>query len=118
MLQLMTLGWVPESDEQKATYLIGVEDWQSLFELGEPAVEPLIKALCTDSETSVCSSAAEALGEIGDARAVKPLIGVPRHPLAISEPAKEALVKLAHKDLERENREIAEEMVKEDWYWE
>ncbi len=41
--------------------------------IGEPAVLPLINAL-KDESSSVRSGAAEALGEIGDARAVQPLI--------------------------------------------
>jgi HEAT repeat protein len=40
---------------------------------GEPAVEPLIKALEDDDE-EVRETAARALGQVGDSRAVKPLI--------------------------------------------
>ena len=47
--------------------------YEALGEIGESAVEPLIKAL-GDGNTS----AVRALGEIGDARAVEPLIGVLR----------------------------------------
>ena len=108
MLQLMTLGWVPESDEQKATYLIGVEDWQSLFELGEPAVEPLIKELLDEVSFSRHTNIANVLGWIGDNRAVEPLIKVfegentyyPDIPESdtknLRQSAKEALKKLGH----------------------
>jgi len=56
-------------------YYPGVEERaaEALREIGEPAVEPLIKAL-GDSDEYVRKKAAEALGKIGDARAVKPLI--------------------------------------------
>jgi len=45
-----------------------------LVELGDSAVEPLIKALRTDKDEVARWAAAEALGEIGDKRAVEPLI--------------------------------------------
>ncbi|MGB9927267.1 MAG: HEAT repeat domain-containing protein [Methanosarcina sp.] len=44
----------------------------SLGQMGEPAVEPLIKLLC-DEDPEVRIRAAEALGKIGDKRAIKPL---------------------------------------------
>ena len=46
---------------------------EALGKIGEPAVEPLIQAL-KDEDDGVRWSAAEALGEIKDARAVKPLV--------------------------------------------
>ena len=46
---------------------------ESLVEIGEPAVEPLIQAL-KDEDSFVREGAAEALGKIGDKRAVEPLI--------------------------------------------
>jgi HEAT repeat protein len=54
---------------------------------GSPAVEPLIKAL-QDERTD--DRAAEALGKIGDKRAIEPLIAV----LPRSEPAQWALERL------------------------
>lgn len=44
---------------------------EALVKIGEPAVKPLIKAL---KDEFVRAEAAQALGKIGDARAVKPLI--------------------------------------------
>jgi HEAT repeat protein len=77
------LGWVPETDGQRAAYLIAVEDWESLVEWGGAAVEPLIEALSDENHCrntlyirSLRAAAAEALGKIGDARAVEPLIGM------------------------------------------
>ncbi len=70
------VGWVPETDEQRAAYLIAVLDWGSLVEWGEPAVEPLIKAFGNDlvNQRAGRHEFAELLGKIGDARAVEPLI--------------------------------------------
>lgn len=48
---------------------------QALGRIGEPAVEPLIKAL-NDEDYIVRNGAAHALGLIGDARAVEPLIQI------------------------------------------
>jgi HEAT repeat protein len=68
------LGWKPETDELRGTYLISTAAWESLVEWGEPAVEPLIKALGDNGMIGVRRSVAEALGAIGDERAVEPLI--------------------------------------------
>ena len=76
MLKLMTLGWVPETDGQRAAYLIAVEDWKSLVELGKPAVETLIKELLDEVSFSRHTNIANVLGWIGDNRAVEPLIKV------------------------------------------
>ena len=54
-------------------YLIAKKEWDELVEIGEPIVEPLIQALNDESE-DVRLRAAEALGKIGDTRAVEPLI--------------------------------------------
>jgi HEAT repeat protein len=77
------IGWVPGTDGQRAAYLIAVEDWESLVEWGGAAVEPLIEALSDENHCrntlyirSLRAAAAEALGKIGDARAVEPLIGM------------------------------------------
>jgi hypothetical protein len=62
----------------------------ALVKIGEPAVEPLIKAL-KDEDYSY--SAAKALGEIGDKRAVEPLIKALEDDLSY---AASALRKLGH----------------------
>jgi HEAT repeat protein len=51
---------------------------KSLKEVGEPAVEPLIATL-RDENQDVCFKAIVVLGEIGDSRAVEPLVGVLKH---------------------------------------
>lgn len=70
---LNTLGWTPGRDQAAAAYWIGRGQWDTCVTLGEPAVEPLIKAL-NYADWSVRMNAAKALGTIGDSRAVEPLI--------------------------------------------
>jgi HEAT repeat protein len=71
-----------------------------LGEIGEPAMESLIKAL-KDKNEDVRTQAQRALGRIGDARAVEPLIKAFRAErrgggLFAGHWAKEALKKLGH----------------------
>ncbi|MFA6056254.1 MAG: HEAT repeat domain-containing protein [Thermodesulfovibrionales bacterium] len=51
---------------------------KSLKEVGEPAVEPLLASL-KDENQDVSFKAIVLLGEIGDSRAVEPLVGVLKH---------------------------------------
>ena len=67
------LDWKPGDDTERAHYLIAKKEWDELVILGEPAVEPLIRAL-KDESWEVRRGAAAALGETGDVRAVEPLI--------------------------------------------
>jgi HEAT repeat protein len=66
------IGWKPKDNEEKAWYLVANRDYESL-KLGKHSVDPLINAL-NDDVNSVRKWAAEALREIGDVRAVEPLI--------------------------------------------
>jgi len=43
------LGWKPETDEQRASYIIAKEDWDALVELGEAAAKPLVEAIKWDN---------------------------------------------------------------------
>jgi HEAT repeat protein len=70
---LDTLGWTPDRTEKGAAYHAAKEEWDECVAIGGPAVEPLILAL---TDVTAREWAAEALGRIGDARAVEPLIGV------------------------------------------
>jgi HEAT repeat protein len=67
------MGWNAENDTEKAYYLIAKGKWDDLEALGKPAVEPLIIVL-KDESRDVRAGAAEALGKIGDKRAIEPLI--------------------------------------------
>lgn len=98
---LEKLGWKPANDKEKAQYYITMGQWELCAALGQPAVAPLIKALQDEQirehaagalvkikeqaidplkallahgDEQVRKAAAEALGTIGSARVVKPLI--------------------------------------------
>ena len=96
------IGWKPDKSEAGAHYLIAQGKWDECVKIGAPAVEPLIAALkgrdsdvrpaagalakigapavepliaaLKDPNSDVRKAAAGALGVIGDARAVRPLI--------------------------------------------
>ena len=72
---LDNLSWKPRNDIEKVYYIIATpwDKWDELARLGKPVVEILIGAL-KDEYSLVQMNAAESLGEIGDARAVEPLI--------------------------------------------
>jgi HEAT repeat protein len=67
------LGWEPPDEEHKGWYLVGKLDWEGCVLLGGSAVKPLIAILKDDNE-DVRLRAAEALGKLGDARAITPLV--------------------------------------------
>jgi HEAT repeat protein len=67
------LGYRPAQDENGAAYWVAKQEWDKCVEIGPPAVPPLIAALKAGS-----SAAAIALGEIGDARAIAPLMAALR----------------------------------------
>ncbi len=70
---LEVLNWQPDQGEAGAIYWACKNEWKKVAELGAPALKALIKGLnASDFEARLIS--AEALGEIGDPRAVKPLI--------------------------------------------
>jgi len=66
-------GWHAADDTERAYYLIAKGDYSSLKALGESAVEPLIHALGY-SDPAARRWAPAWLGNIGDKRAVGPLI--------------------------------------------
>lgn len=72
--------------------------WKEVVGFGSIAVKPLIEALNdSDSSGSVHQKVVEALGQIGDARAVEPLIGVLNHrDWHVREAAVEALGKIGN----------------------
>jgi HEAT repeat protein len=91
---LEKLGWKPDFGENGAWYWATKKDWEKCVALGIPAVNPLISILkATDNK-----NAAMALGEIGDARAVDPLIIALRcHDKSACIASAEALKKLYHR---------------------
>ena len=80
------LGWKPVNQIERSIYLIALQEWDEVVKIGAPAVEPLIIVFrdkdseayfdheLRDKEADVRRKAAEALGKIGDKRAVEPLI--------------------------------------------
>jgi len=87
---LEKLGWQPNTDEAGAFYWILKEQWDRCSKIGTPAVMPLISAL----EDGVSKAAAvKALGQIGDVRAVEPLIAAFKNK-SVTESAIDTLVKI------------------------
>lgn len=67
------IGCKPSDDTGKAYYFAAKREWDELTKLGKPAIEALI--LCLRGEEVVIRvKAALALGEIGDVKAIEPLV--------------------------------------------
>ncbi|MFY9131891.1 MAG: HEAT repeat domain-containing protein [Candidatus Methanoculleus thermohydrogenotrophicum] len=58
------LGWIPQSDLQRAEYLIAKEQWNELIHMGRAAIPSLIRALETEY-SGVRIGASEALRQLG-----------------------------------------------------
>jgi len=69
---LQRLGWVPHNDLEAVWYLIGVGEYDKLVRFGELSVGPLVVSL-RGNDRVTRESAARALGEIGDEKAIEPL---------------------------------------------
>jgi HEAT repeat protein len=63
------IGWKPGKDRAGAAYAVARGRWDECVEIGAAAVEPLVAVLPT-------VAAIEALGRIGDVRAVEPLVAL------------------------------------------
>jgi hypothetical protein len=68
---LTLLRYEPIDEKQRAIMLVAQQEWKDAVKLGTVAVEPLIAAL---KDFDSHAGAAEALGKIGDERAVQPLV--------------------------------------------
>jgi HEAT repeat protein len=79
----------------KAWSAVGNKEWRRAASLGKIAYEPLIASLKNDDGT-VCHEAVAALGEVGDERAVEPIVAV----LLDSPRAADALVKIGKPSVE------------------
>jgi HEAT repeat protein len=72
---LVNIDWPTGTEESRARYCVMKQHWHTCVEIGTPAVEPLVAALRDQRDSAVEAIAiAETLGEIGDDRAVEPLI--------------------------------------------
>ncbi len=58
------LDWTPQSDLERAGYLIAKEQWNELVRMGRPAIPPLIRALEVEY-SGVRTGASEALRQLG-----------------------------------------------------
>jgi len=91
---LSRIGWRPRNPTERAYHLLGRQEWKELERLGEPAVEPLIRALNDDSESQ--------------RRAVETLVN-------IGEPAAKHLVEALRDERERVRRAAAEALERIGW---
>jgi hypothetical protein len=66
-------GWKPASDEERAFFSVGLQEWQSVQEIGEPAV-PALSRVLRDHDSDVRTKAIEILGSIGSDKAVPVLM--------------------------------------------
>jgi HEAT repeat protein len=71
---LARLGWRPGCNECGARYYLALHMIDRAVEMGSCVVKPLVTVLLEDDSHSMRAAAARALGEIGDERAVGPLI--------------------------------------------
>ncbi|RKY41050.1 MAG: hypothetical protein DRP85_07295, partial [Candidatus Makaraimicrobium thalassicum] len=98
---LRKIGWIPGNETEKAEYYVGLKRWHQVSKIGNAAIPALIRELKDPSsarfarrilvkigkpamsfliselkneDKHVRKDAAEALGDIGDKRAVEPLI--------------------------------------------
>ncbi len=75
-------GWQPGKDQIGAVYFILLNEWDRLIEIGEPAIDPLIKVINEDKtkyqpqEKTPKQKAILLVGEIGGKRAIELLFGL------------------------------------------
>jgi HEAT repeat protein len=67
---LEQLGWQPETDAEKAYYLLARQDWDGAKKIGKPAISPII-TLLKEKHPAIRAKMVELLGSIGgpDAKA-------------------------------------------------
>jgi len=70
---LSRIGWNPVSDEERAFYFVGMQEWQAVKDCGPAAISALSLVL-HDQDSSVRIQAIEILGSIGDKKAIPALI--------------------------------------------
>jgi HEAT repeat protein len=83
---LEALGWKPDDSDAAAIYCALRQQWDRCVELGSKAVLPLCKAL-DDPRPVARIAAAEALGRIGDEKALdrlRPLLGAGDMPVRVA----------------------------------
>jgi len=72
-IALELLGWKPKDSSCEATFWVAKNQWDQCVKMGSASVLPLINVL-KDDNPLVRRSIIQALGEIGDVRAVQPIV--------------------------------------------
>jgi len=70
---LSKTGWNPASDEERAFYYVGLQEWQAVKDCGSAAIKVLSLVL-RDPDSSDRIKAIETLGSIGDKKAIPVLM--------------------------------------------
>jgi len=70
---LQKSGWKPSSDEERAFHSVGLQEWQAVREIGEPAI-PALSHVLHDRDSGVRMQAIEILGSIGNGKAIPVLM--------------------------------------------
>jgi HEAT repeat protein len=70
---LFKIGWNPASDEERALYYVGMQDWEAVQEVGPAAIDALWFVL-HDKDSNVRIKAIEILGALGDKKAIPALM--------------------------------------------
>ena len=70
---LSKTGWNPASDEEKAFYYVGMQEWQEVKKCG-PAATSALSLVLHDQDSSVRIAAIDVLGLIGDKKAIPALM--------------------------------------------
>jgi HEAT repeat protein len=70
---LEMLGWQPPSDEEKAFFFVGKQDWKEVEMMGDSAI-PALKNVLHDRHSNVRIKAIEVLGELRSTRAIPALM--------------------------------------------
>jgi HEAT repeat protein len=72
-LSLQVLGWKPPTDEEKAFFLVGLQDWQAVGVLGDSAI-PALTTILHDRHSMIRIKTVEILGGLRSTRAIPVLM--------------------------------------------
>jgi hypothetical protein len=70
---LLKMDWKPASAEERAFLYVGLQEWQMVQDIGEPAI-PALSSVLHDRDGGVRLQAIEILGHIGSGKAASALI--------------------------------------------
>ena len=95
------LGWRPQSDLQRAEYLMAKEQWNELARMGRVAIPPLIRALEIEY-SGVRIGASETLGQLG-----QPALDALNQEASSTDPARQRRARDAIRYIRRRQEEAA-----------